>query len=215
MAANPSKSEIILKLYSRLKQSPCTIAILEDWKEKNGFAFSSRSLYRYLDELAANLKIKGESIEVYTGEYNKKTWKLVYNKSVHDFTLTDIHTFYLTRVFIPSDILLQRRKSFQKMEAGFYEKGSKGKFEFAADTFNLKLQNSNFYEAHYTKAQQQTIDQLIWAIQNKRKLVIESLSTHVDTHFNPVATGHSILPLSLQQHRGVLHVCAYNENLKK
>lgn len=209
------KTEIVLKLYARLKQSPCTISILEDWKRKNGYTFSNRSLYRYMDELSSSLVVRGEEIEVIAGEHNKKTWKLVYKESGTNFSLSDIHTFYLTKVFIPNDILKQRGKSFEKLEAYIYKAGSKDKFEFASDAFNLKLKNSNFYEARYTKAQQQTIDQLIWAIQNKRKLHVESLSNHVDTVFNNINAGDIICPLSLQNHRGVLHLCAYNETIKK
>ncbi|MFV0607483.1 MAG: WYL domain-containing protein [Niabella sp.] len=214
MVLQPKKSEIILKLYARLKQSPCTINLLEDWKRKNGYTFSNRSLYRYLDELSQGLSIKGENIEVTQGEYNKKTWKLVYNNSQKDLSLADINSFYLSKIFLPSSIIKLRQSSFSKIESLIYEQASKGKFEFAADALGLSLNNSSFYEFRFSKEQQETIDQLIWAIQNHRKIMIEAFSPHVDIDYNNIKPGHTVLPLTLHYHRGSLHLFAYNEDVQ-
>lgn len=101
------------------------------------------------------------------------------------------------------------------MEAFLYEQQSKGHFELSADAFNLHLNNSNFYELKFTKKQQETIEQLIWAIQNRRKITINSISPHVDSNFNFIANGDVLLPLSLQYHRGSLHLCSYSETKNK
>lgn len=212
MPANSSKSEIILKLYSRLKQSPCTIAIFEDWKRKNGYTFTNRSLYRYLNELSKELKVHGETIEVLTGEYNKKIWKIVYADSSKELNVFDVNTFFLSKTFVPKTILKLRGDSFTKIENQLYRQTSKSKFEFAVDAHTLGMRSTGFFEAQYTKKQQEMIERVIWAIQNKRKIIIQKLNPYIDWETNRVGENHILLPVSLLNHRGMLRVCAFNES---
>ena len=208
-----TKSEILLRLYSRLRQSPCTIDILSDWKKKNDFEFHDRSLYRYLNDLTNNLSIQGETIEVFYNEKNKKTWKLVFEKSSKDLSLFDINTFFLTKNFVPKSIIKQREASFNKIEGLLYEKQSKNKFEFSADAHHLAFSTTNFYDVTYTKKQQLRIEELIWAIQNKRKICLSEIIFDSGVSNGQIKKGETILPLSLQLHRGVLQLCCFIERL--
>ncbi len=208
-----TKSEILLRLYSRLRQSPCTIDILSDWKNKNDLEFHDRSLYRYLNDLTNNLTIKGETIEVFYNEKNKKTWKLVFEKSRKDLTLFDINTFFLTKNFVPKSIIKQREESFNKIEELLYEKQSKNKYEFSADAHHLIFGTTNFYDVTYTKNQQLKIEELIWAIQNKRKISLSEITFDAIVSNGQIADGETVLPLGLQLHRGVLQLCCFIERL--
>jgi hypothetical protein len=206
---NLSKSEILLRLYSRLKQSPCTIDILVDWKNKNGFTFHDRSLYRYLNELANNLAIQGETIDVSTNEKNKKVWKLVYDNSGNELSLFDINTFFLTKNFVPKSIIQNRKESFAKIEKILYQQQSKNKFELNVEANQLMFDTTNFYDVTYTALQQQKIEELIWAIQNKRKIILKDIFTESGVFQGSFADEDIILPLSLKQHRGVLQLCCF------
>lgn len=210
-----SKSEILLQLYARLKQSPCTIEILTDWKRKNGLEFHDRSLYRYLNELTNNLHIKGESIEVSNNEKNKKTWKLVYDKSQKEFGVFDINTFFLAKHFVPQSIIAHRQKSFDKIEELIYRLQSKDKFEYTADANQLAFSNTNFYDISYTAEQQKVLEELIWAIQNKLKLIVTGLNHFSEIKLSELSIADVLLPIALKFHRGSLHVCEYNESKKK
>lgn len=208
-----TKSEILLRLYSRLRQSPCTIDILSDWRTKNGFIFHDRSLYRYLDDLTNNLNIKGETIEVYFNEKNKKTWKLIFEKSAKELSLFDINTFFLTKNFVPKSIIEERKESFNKIEELLYNKQSKNKFEFAADAHQLIFGTTNFYDVTYTKSQQLKIDELIWAAQNKRKIILSEILFDSEVKSGSIQNGELVLPLALKVHRGVLQLCCFMERL--
>ncbi len=208
-----TKAEIILRIYSRLRQSPCTIDILLDWREKNGYEFHNRSLYRYLNDLTNNLAIPGETIEVIYNEKNKKTWKLVFDKSSKELTLFDINTFFLTKNFVPKSIIEQRKESFNKIEELLYEKQSKNKFEFAADAHQLEFGTTNFYDVTYTKNQQLQIEELIWAIQNKRKIILSKIYFDSGVQHGSIQNGDLVLPLALKLHRGILQLCCIIERL--
>ena len=209
-----TKSEILLRLYSRLRQSPCTIDILIDWRDKNGLDFHERSLYRYLNDLSHNLAVKGETIEVYHNEKNKKTWKLVFENSGKELSLFDINTFFLTKNFVPKSIMEQRKDSFNKIEELLYTRQSKNKFEFMADANQLVFGTTNFYDVTYTKGQQLLIEELIWAIQNKRKIIISEMLFDASQGKTSLEIGETVLPLSLKLHRGVLQLCCYIERLQ-
>lgn len=214
MSSNPKKSEIIFQLYSRLKQSPCTVTILEDWKRKNGYTFSERTLYRYLDELSNNLKIKGEEIEIINGEYNKRTWKLVTATAGKELSTYDINTFYLLKTFVPKTILQLRSGFFEKLDTQFYNQFSKSKFERSVDAYTLGMKSTGFYEAQYTANNQEVIEQCIWSIQYNKEIIIESIVPHFDLDINRVKKNDTLLPLMLLNHRGLLHLVAYNRNRK-
>ncbi len=209
-----NKSEILLRLYSRLRQSPCTIDILAAWKKQNGFEFHDRSLYRYLNDLTNNLNIKGETIEVFHNEKNKKTWKLVFEKSERELSLFDINTFFLTKNFVPKSIISHRKESFEKIEEILYNKQSKNKYEFTADAHQLVFGTTNFYDVTYSKEQQLKIDEFIWAIQNRRKIHLSEISFDSNIGTENIESGEIVLPLALKLHRGVLQFCCYTERLQ-
>ncbi|GAB3414876.1 WYL domain-containing protein [Niabella aquatica] len=163
-----------------------------------------------MNELSNNLKIKGEEIEVIDGEYNRRIWKLVSSKGGRELTTYDINTFYLLKTFTPSSILEHRKDFFEKLERQFYSTNSFSKFESSVDAYTLGLRNTNFYEAQYTKHQHEIIEQCIWAIQNKKKIVIKCLVSPFDLDINKVNTGDTFFPLLLLHHRGLLHLVAYN-----
>lgn len=211
MINQATKSEILLHLYSRLQQSPCTIAILQDWKRKNNYDLSNRTLYRYINELSNSIKIHGQKIEVGTGEFNKKTWKIVHTKSSKELNNSDINAHYLSKVFVPKDILKIKKSSFLKFENQFHERNSKSKLEFSVDAFSLGLDSSGFYEMQYTEHQLVIIERMIWAIQNKRKIIVEKLNPYFDSEADRIFAKDKIYPLSLLNHRGLLHMCCYNE----
>lgn len=210
----PTKSEILLMLYNRLKQSPCTIDILDNWKRKNGLAISTRSLYRYLNELSTALNGNNERIEVYNGENNKKTWKIEFNDSRKEFTIFDINSFYLIKHFIPKSIVEHRKESLDKIEKSIYAHQSKVKYEYNADANQLAFSTTNFYDINYTPEQQLLLEELIWAIQNKRKLVLGGVQNDATLFIDELKTGDTIFPLALKEHRGSLQICCYNPNAK-
>lgn len=212
-----SKSEIILKLYERLRQGPCTIAILTRWKKQNGYTFSDRQFYHYLSELECSLSKgnTGESIETDKGEHNAITWKLVYDKSKKGLSPYDINTFYLIKHFVPNSIIEHRKESFNKMEELFYASFSKSGFQYTADANQLALSNTNFYDITYTAAQHKIIENIIDAIQNKWKIVLLDLEINSGTYLGGFKAGDIIYPLALKLHRGSLQLCGYHENKQK
>ena len=136
-------------------------------------------------------------------------------KAVKTLPFLDINTFYLTKHFIPQSIIEHRKESFAKIENIIYAQQSKDKFEYTADANNLAFSNTNFYDITYTKAQLGLIEELIWVIQNKQKIIIKKLNNDLGVYHKGYGIGNIIYLLSLKYHRGVLHLCTFSETINK
>ena len=170
MAAHLEK---LMRLYNRLKRGPVTIEIIAKWAKGAGIEVSERQLYRDLEQLK-QLKINdGEGIVEFVDEKNKKTWKLEFKEASYKITTYDINSFYLLKNFAPAAILNERKDSIEKFETVLFKSLSNNKFQQYIQANELYLQKSNYNENMYGLIEHQQMEDLIWALHNSKKIIVE------------------------------------------
>jgi hypothetical protein len=197
--------ERVIIIYNRLRRGPVTIDILIKWATKAGIEVSSRQLYRDLDQLK-NIQIaEGENIIEYTDEKNKKTWKLEFDEDAGKLTTYDINSFFLLKNFAPYAVLEERKASLEKIEKIIYKGFSKNSYQKYVEANEQFLRTTNFHDNKYATAEHKQIEDLIWALQNNRCLIIEADAINVaNTKFGKNYFPIKMYPLELIFIEGVL-----------
>jgi predicted DNA-binding transcriptional regulator YafY len=212
-----NKCSILFNLYRRLQRGPCSVDILRQWKEQQGYHFSDRTLYRYIAELRSALESSEEDLVEVIGEKNKQTWKIVQQKPEEMLNLFDMNAYYLFKNFIPRSIYAGRRSSFEKIERTLFAQLGDNKFEKLAEAGELHYLTSDFYDMGYTEAEHKELEHVIWAVQNSRKIQILPVNTGESSSAFPdnIEAPDVLLPLKLVFHRGLIHIAVYNESAGK
>jgi hypothetical protein len=149
------------------------------WTKQAGIQISERQLYRDLNSLQHLNIAKGENVIEYSDEKNKKTWKLEYSASTIALGNYDINTFFLYKNFAPDCIIGERKTSFEKFEQLIYQQCSNNKYQQAIEANELYLQNTKFWNYNYSEIEHQKIEDLIWVLQNKRAITIDSVAINI------------------------------------
>lgn len=210
-----SKAVNLLRIYNRLRQSPVTLEVLYQWTGRRGIKISKRSLYRYLDDLEKTVQFQGEKMTVYEGEKNKKVWKIEFDKSSNSLTQFDINTYYFIRNFIPQSIIGPRASSLEKFDRVIYEALSKSRFQTNVDVHDNSFLRTNYRDAIYDEKDHVFLEDVIWAIQNHRKIKVEAIN--FDPQYFPTNFDKDILvcPIKLLHHAGLLYICTYSPDVEK
>ncbi len=210
-----SKAVNLLRIYNRLRQSPVTLDVLYQWTGRRGIKISKRSLYRYLDDLEKTVQFQGEKMTVYEGEKNKKVWKIEFDKSSNSLTQFDINTYYFIRNFIPQSLIGPRATSLEKFDRVIYEALSKSRFQTNVDVHDNSFLRSNYRDAIYDEKDHVFLEDIIWAIQNHRKIKVEAIN--FDPQYFPPNFDKDILvcPIKLLHHSGLLYICTYSPDVEK
>lgn len=203
------KATRIIKLYARLKRGPVTIEMIRSWADAHDIKISTRTLYRDLDTLEAHLAVRGEKLVVIEGEKNRKTWKIEFEKSAHELNAFDLTSYHLFKQFAPLSIVEARKSSLEKLEERFYTANSKSEFEQQTFTENDQISSTHFYEYAFGAEYQQVLEDVIWSIQNKREISIESIRFDNTSLSASISFPAQIRPLQILYHRGCVHVLGY------
>lgn len=199
--------ERLIRLYNRLRRGPVTIEIISKWAKTAGITVSERQLYRDLNTLKSLRVAAGENVVEYTDEKNHKTWKLEYNDGEEKLTQYDINSFFLLKNFSPYSVVEQRKSSVEKLEHTLYKALSKSKYEQFILANEMYLRRTNYYENMYGKTEHQQIEDLIWALHNKRIIIIEEeLLNAANIHLPPDPFPLAMYPLEMVFHRGRLRI---------
>jgi len=199
--------ERLIRIYNRLRRGPVTIEIISKWAQSAGIKVSDRQLYRDLNSLRSLRIAEGENVVDYTDEKNRKTWKLEYDEGEEKLTQFDINSFFLLKNFAPYSVIEQRKQSIEKFEKIIYRQVSKNKFQQAIQANELYLRRTNFNENMYGEVEHKQIEDLIWALHNKRIIVVEEdalNAANLHLFANPFPL--SMYPLELVFHRGRVRI---------
>lgn len=210
-----SKAVNLLRIYNRLRQSPVTLDVLYQWTGRRGIKISKRSLYRYLDDLEKTVQFQGEKMTVYEGEKNKKVWKIEFDKSSSSLSQFDINTYYFLRNFIPQSLVGPRVTSLEKFDRVIYEALSKSRFQTNVDAHDNSFLQTKYKNAIYNEKDHVFLEDIIWAIQNHRKIKIDAIN--FDPQYFPVNFDKDLLvcPIKLLYHSGYLYICTYSPDVEQ
>lgn len=199
--------ERLIRLYNRLRRGPVTIDIISKWAKSAGITVSDRQLYRDLNELKGLRISEGENVVEFMDEKNRKTWKLEYDDGKEKLTQFDINSFFLLKNFAPYAVFEHRKDSIEKFEKIVYRQFSKNKYEQYIQANELYLRRTNYHENLYGEVEHQTIEELIWALHNKRIIVIEEEQlNNANIHLPDNPFPLSMYPLELVFHRGRVNI---------
>lgn len=210
-----AKLQRILRIYNRLRRGPLTIEVASLWAKSAGICVSDRQLYRDLNMLGRLKVADDETVVEFTDEKNRKVWKLEYAES-NAITQYDLNSFFLFRNFIPFTIHEHRKDSFEKLEQILYRSLSRNRYQQYVEANELLLNRSNFHESIYGAEEHSKIEDLLWAVQNKRLILVEAdVLNAAQINLSPEDFPVSMLPLELLFHRGRVYVCGLQENQAK
>ena len=205
--------ERIIRIYNRLRRGPVTIEIISKWARQAGIEVSDRQLYRDLEQLKKITLSEGESVIEYVNEKNKKTWKLEYNQKSEKLSSYDINSFFLLKNFAPYAVLEERKSSIEKFEKIIYRNSSKNNFQQYIQANELFLRKTNFNENMYGHEEHKKIEDLIWALHNKRKIIIErDLINTANIPLSKDSFPLPMYPMELVFHRGRIHLSGLDNN---
>ena len=203
----PQSIERIIRVYNRLRRGPVTIEIIYQWAKNAGIDVSKRQLYRDLNKLQHLKFTEGENVVEYTDEKNRKTWKLEYDESSETITQYDINSFFLFKNFVPFTIMEQRKDSIEKFERILYQHFSKNKYQRFIEANELYLKKTNFYDNLYSIDEHTEIEDLIWALHNKKAIRINSIAINPSNiDLKKIAFPLLLYPMELLFHRGRVHI---------
>jgi predicted DNA-binding transcriptional regulator YafY len=202
-----TRFERLIRLYKRLKRGPLTLEVAYQWSKSVGLDVSRRQLYRDLNELKGLEISDNENIKEFIDEKNKKTWKLEYKDVKERISEFDINSFFLLKNFAPYAVYHERRNSIEKIEKLIYKNISKSKYEKLIEANELYLRRTNYFENMYGEIEHRKIEDLLWALQNKRVITItEDLLNVSNLHISKDSFPLNMYPLELVFHGGRVHL---------
>ena len=199
--------ERLIRIYNRLRRGPVTIQIISKWARTAGIKLSDRQLYRDLNALQHLQIAKGENVVELADEKNKKTWKLEYDDASEPITQYDINSFFLFKNFVPASIQQHRKESLEKFEQILYKNFSKNKYQQQVEANELYLRKTNYWDILYGETEHKQLEDLIWALQNKRAIKIlanKVNSTNIDFKTYPFPL--KFLPVEMLFHYGQVFI---------
>jgi predicted DNA-binding transcriptional regulator YafY len=210
-----ARIERLIRIYNRLRRGPVTIEIMSKWAKTAGIQVSDRQLYRDLNTLKSLQIAEGENVIEFIDEKNRKTWKLEYDDKGEKVSQYDINSFYLLMNFAPQGIIDQRRSSIEKFEKIIYRELSKSKYQQYVNTYELYFRRTNYFGHMYGEIEHLQIEELIWALHNKRSIIIDSIGINpANVHLPNDPFPLTMNPLELVLHHGRIFICGLNEQNK-
>jgi hypothetical protein len=204
--------ETLIRIYNRLRRGPVTIEIISEWAKQANIKVSDRQLYRDLQQLATMSFSEEETVKEYINEKNKKIWKLEYKEKSEKISAFDINSFFLLKNFAPLPVLEERKASIIKFEKIIYKSFSQNNYQQYIQANELFMRKTNYYENMYGSQEHEEIEELIWALHNKRVIIIEkdlinSANLDIANDSFPI----DMYPVELIFHRGRIHLAGFSK----
>lgn len=211
-----NRTERLIRFYNRLRKGPVTIEVMLAWIKQADIQISPRQLYRDLSDLQHLNIATGENVVEFTDEKNRKTWKLEYEEAATAVTQYDINSFFLYKNFVPDCIIGERKEAFEKFEHFVYKQLSQNNYQNVIEANELYLRNTRFENYYYTKEEHEKIEDMIWALQNKRVVIIDDFiinpsNIKKEKNLFPI----TFYPMELLFHRGRVSISGIQKDTQK
>ncbi|HAN37483.1 MAG TPA: hypothetical protein DCQ29_01155 [Chitinophagaceae bacterium] len=209
--------ERLLGLYNRLRRGPLTIETAALWAQNNGLNISKRQLYRDLSKLASLHLSNHEHIIEDIGEKGIKIWRLATTDADSTkLTQRDLHSFYLMKAFIPTCVYENRKKFFEKLEKWFYKSVHKSNFQIIPEINDRTLAIKDYWNWNTTASEDALLDELIWAIEQRKKIRITYLKVNNYTTFkHQLFVNEWLIPMQVLFCTGKIYLACVTEKEQK
>lgn len=207
--ADDKKIKRLFKIYQRLKRGPVTIEGLKQWCNENDNKVSKRTLYRDLEDISLYFETDSEKIIVENGEFNKTTWRLINKKDIilsSDSASDLLQKFFLIKNFSPGAISSIIGDSVEKLADNLVKTDINNAKFIPFETLQNAIFSTNWGECNYDLWEKEIVLDVIWAIENKRQVVISKVQ-NTTTESADIPNEIKVNPLKIFYHRGTIYLC--------
>lgn len=195
-------------IYTLLEEAPQTINQIHEQLAQKNVDLGARQLYLDLSQIEKYYLRKGEQLLCSSGQFNRKTYRLVKPSDEIGLTARDITTFQLARSASPRILQQNRKESMNKFRSVYKEfiKMNSTFYSFMSEEQNTR---SFFYESAYDSAYDDKLDDIIWSIANYTILTIKEIGGDATSIPKKLRFPIAFKPLLLIFHRGTHFVAGY------
>ena len=193
-------------IYNFLKQNRADANDILNYLKQFSTDISLRQLQRDMIEIENIFLHSEEILKVTIGSYRKKIWEIQLKETENILTQTTINNLYLAILTKPN-ILKESDKDFRNLFIELFQKRLyQGKKEILA-LKNQQLINSHFYETTKDIVFYSTIDFIIDAVINNRKIqILELANDYSVDNFSFITSNITFSPSGIIYHRGTFFV---------
>jgi hypothetical protein len=202
----PEKAIRLNRLYCKLKKGAVTIDALVKWASLNGIEISPRTLYRDMEEIEKFAIDNGHELVSWNGEQNKKYWKLQDRGKENNPTINDLISLQLLKNFVPLCLSNKRLRTLENSMETLLLAQKNTAFERCGVFLPHNIASTNFSERSYSDKQEKLLEDLAWAIQQNKEIVITSVANDYTSLPPNLSYPLKLMPVQIIYHRGSIHL---------
>ena len=196
-------------IYQLLEIEPRTVQDISKELATKGFTTASRQIYNDLVQLEKNYLRKNQQLQITTGQYNQKTYRLLYTDITIPVTGFDVNSYQLSRLSMTTYITEVRGESINKFRDIVAKKIMHlSKTKYAALPIEQNF-NSHFFERKYTTAFNQMSEDIIWSIANNKIIEIINIYGDATNVSSDITYPFKLKPLLLVYHNGAYYMAGF------
>jgi predicted DNA-binding transcriptional regulator YafY len=196
-------------IYQLLEIEPRTVQDICKELATKGFTTASRQIYNDLVQLEKNYLRKNQQLQITTGQYNQKTYRLLYTDITIPVTGFDVNSYQLSRLSMTTYITEVRGESINKLRDIVAKKIMHlSKTKYAALPIEQNF-NSHFFERKYTTAFNQMSEDIIWSIANNKIIEIINIYGDATNVSSDITYPFKLKPLLLVYHNGAYYMAGF------
>ena len=196
-------------IYQLLEIEPRTVQDICKELATKGVATASRQIYNDLVQLEKSYLRKNQALQITTGQYNQKTYRLVYTDITIPVTGFDVNSCQLSRLSMTTYITEGRGESINKFRDIVAKKIMHlSKTKYAALPLEQNF-NSHFFERKYTSGFNQMSEDIIWSIANNKIIEIINIFGDATNVSADITYPFKLKPLLLVYHNGAYYTAGF------
>jgi len=196
-------------IYQLLEIEPRTVQDICKELATKGFTTASRQIYNDLVQLEKNYLRKNQQLQITTGQYNQKTYRLLYTDITIPVTGFDVNSYQLSRLSMTTYITEVRGESINKFRDIVAKKIMHlSKTKYAALPIEQNF-NSHFFERKYTTAFNQMSEDIIWSIANNKIIEIINIYGDATNVSSDITYPFKLKQLLLVYHNGAYYMAGF------
>lgn len=201
------QTERLKVIYMFLKQTSVDANAILEYLKKNDAEISLRQLQRDLIEVKKVFLQENEQLSFKIEQHRKRVWQVIVTNNKYKFTQNTINTLYLAMLVSPN-VLMENRLSDIKLFRELLQKSiNENKNQLSITQNQSQLINTHFYEVAKDIIFNTNIDELIWAVTNRKYIkIIELINDYTVDNHQFKAKSIDFAPVSVMYHRGAFLV---------
>jgi hypothetical protein len=209
------QTERLKIIYDFLKQTSADASTILEYLRQKDAEISLRQLQRDLVDVEKVFLQSNEQFSVKTELSRKKVWQIITTDKKFELTQNAINTLYLAMLVSPNALIENRLNDIQSFQELIQKSINENENQLSISQKENQLVNTHFYEVTSDIVFNANIDDLIWAITNRKYIrIIELINDYtVDNHVFKTEI-IDFAPISIIYHRGAFLVSGVESSKK-